>query len=201
MILTNNASLIILYDLVYRQIETKSISSKIMNNLFRYPLNSKSPPSGSSSSNSNNNQGMQQQQQQHQRSSCKMGSKCQGIGCNHCWSFRIHAPPMLPNSHARTTYTAKNASIELLLHNVRHTNNNKNNMLSNNNNELLTVTNLRQVYSQLLEEMAPNIYEMGTSTTYRDKKNNGVVTVEGDESTGYDYSYTPGTYMYVVVSN
>ena len=166
-----------------------------MNNLFRYPLNSKSPPSGSS--NSNNNQGMQQQpQKQQQRSSCKMGNKCQGIGCNHCWSFRIHAPPMLPNSHAKVT--AKNSSIELLLHlpnNVRssYTNNNNNNMLSN-NNDLLTVTNLRQVYSKLLEEMAPNIYEMGTSTTYRDEKNNGVVTVEGDESTGYDYSYTPGKY-------
>ena len=133
-----------------------------------------------------------QQQQQQQRSSCKMGNKCQGIGCNHCWSFRIHAPPMLPNSHAKATYTAKNASIELLLHlpnNVRHTNNNI-------CDELLTVTNLRQVYSKLLEEMAPNIYEMGTSTTYRDEKNNGVVTVEGDESTGYDYSYTPGKYVW-----
>ncbi|KAL7491112.1 hypothetical protein ACHAWT_000563 [Skeletonema menzelii] len=80
--------------------------------------------------------------------------------------------------------------------------------------EEISVSNLRKLYSSLLEELAPLHHELGTSSSspaavdaannnnnnttinsnknanYR-WKNNGTITVDGTDDTGYDYSYTP----------
>ena len=85
--------------------------------------------------------------------------------------------------------------------------------------EEVSVSNLRKLYSSLLEELAPLHHELGTSSpavggAYSDSsvsnaannhnssnspnknanyrwKNNGTITVDGTDDTGYDYSYTP----------
>eukprot|EP00984_Skeletonema_dohrnii_P004038 scaffold1382_cov91-Skeletonema_dohrnii-CCMP3373.AAC.1 len=84
--------------------------------------------------------------------------------------------------------------------------------------EEVSVSNLRKLYSSLLEELAPLHHELGTSSpavggAYSDSsvsnavnnhnssngnknanyrwKNNGTITVDGADDTGYDYSYTP----------
>ncbi|KAL3790031.1 hypothetical protein HJC23_011387 [Cyclotella cryptica] len=65
--------------------------------------------------------------------------------------------------------------------------------------EELTVSNLRKLYASLLEEMAPRHYEMGTAfpSSNNNKnnhfrwKNQGTITIEGDDDEGYDYAYTP----------
>ena len=114
-----------------------------------------------------------------------------------------HAPPLLPdrNSNKRTSSAPpeynSNAKIKLQLN--RNNTYNKYNTSQLSDDEL-TVTNLRKVYSSLLEEIAPQIHELGSCTNninsnsnYRDPTNTGVVTVDGDESTGFDYSYTPDT--------
>lgn len=114
-----------------------------------------------------------------------------------------HAPPLLPdrNSSKRTSSAPpeynSNAKIKLQLN--RNNTYNKYNTTKLSDDEL-TVTNLRKVYSSLLEEIAPQIHELGSCTNnthsnsnYRDPTNTGVVTVDGDETTGFDYSYTPDT--------
>lgn len=63
----------------------------------------------------------------------------------------------------------------------------------------LSVSNLRKLYSSLLEEMAPQHYEMATgSSTDVGKsvsnirwKNMGTITILGDDDEGFDYNYTP----------
>ena len=63
----------------------------------------------------------------------------------------------------------------------------------------LSVSNLRKLYSSLLEEMAPQHYEMATgSSTEVGKsisnirwKNTGTITIVGDDDEGFDYNYTP----------
>ena len=104
-----------------------------------------------------------------------------------------HAPPLLPdrNSSKRTSSAPpeynSNAKIKLQLN--RNNTHNKYNTTKLSDDEL-TVTNLRKVYSSLLEEIAPQIHELGSNNTsnsnsnYRDPTNTGVVTVDGDESTG-----------------
>lgn len=66
--------------------------------------------------------------------------------------------------------------------------------------EEISVSNLRKLYSSLLEELAPLHHELGTSSTSNNTttknanyrwKNNGTITVDGTDDTGYDYSYTP----------
>lgn len=74
--------------------------------------------------------------------------------------------------------------------------------------EELSVSNLRRLYSSLLEEIAPLHHEMGTgnantttssvngkknsniNTNWR-WKNQGTITVNGSDDEGYDYAYTP----------
>eukprot|EP00571_Detonula_confervacea_P013434 CAMPEP_0172306468 /NCGR_PEP_ID=MMETSP1058-20130122/7534_1 /TAXON_ID=83371 /ORGANISM="Detonula confervacea, Strain CCMP 353" /LENGTH=152 /DNA_ID=CAMNT_0013018361 /DNA_START=224 /DNA_END=679 /DNA_ORIENTATION=- len=112
----------------------------------------------------------------------------------------IHAPPLLPNIRGNKKSSPppilnNNASLKLHLPNRnnrqrRHQSKNGNNQLSE---EELTVTNLRKLYSSLLEEMAPLHHEIGTgdnNANYR-WKNSGTVTVNGSEDEGYDYSYAP----------
>ena len=62
----------------------------------------------------------------------------------------------------------------------------------------LSVSNLRKLYSSLLEEMAPRQAEMGTGLSDSSKsvsnirwKNMGTITIDGDDDEGFDYSYTP----------
>jgi hypothetical protein len=64
----------------------------------------------------------------------------------------------------------------------------------------LSVSNLRKLYSSLLEEMAPRHAEMGTGRTCTNSnskisnirwKNAGTITISGDDDEGYDYAYTP----------
>jgi hypothetical protein len=63
----------------------------------------------------------------------------------------------------------------------------------------LSVSNLRKLYSSLLEEMAPRHAEMGTGRTTNTNskisnirwKNSGTITISGDDDEGYDYAYTP----------
>ena len=102
-----------------------------------------------------------------------------------------HAPPLLPDRNSKRTSSAppeynSNAKIKLQLN--RNNSYNKYNTTKLSDDEL-TVTNLRKVYSSLLEEIAPQIHELGSNNTnsnsnYRDPTNTGVVTVDGDETTG-----------------
>jgi len=113
-----------------------------------------------------------------------------------------HAPPLLPDRNSSKRISSappeynSNAKIKLQLN--RNNTYNKYNTTKLSDDEL-TVTNLRKVYSSLLEEIAPQIHELGSTnnansnSNYRDPTNTGVVTVDGDESTGFDYSYTPDT--------
>ena len=102
-----------------------------------------------------------------------------------------HAPPLLPDRNSSKRISSappeynSNAKIKLQLN--RNNTYNKYNTTKLSDDEL-TVTNLRKVYSSLLEEIAPQIHELGSSnasnSNYRDPTNTGVVTVDGDESTG-----------------
>jgi hypothetical protein len=75
----------------------------------------------------------------------------------------------------------------------------KSTAISQTKEEDLTVSNLRQLYSSLLEEMAPLHAEMGTGFHSADMgsssnirwKNSGIITIQGDDDEGYDYAYTP----------
>lgn len=122
----------------------------------------------------------------------------------------VHAPPLLPNSRGRKSSPPPilNSDKPLKLH-LPNRGNRRDNGSSQLSEEELTVTNLRKVYSSLLEEMAPLHHEMGTGfSSAGDRsssssaaaaesasnfrwKNTGTVTVNGDDDEGYDYSYTP----------
>ncbi|KAL9186333.1 hypothetical protein ACHAXT_005571 [Thalassiosira profunda] len=103
---------------------------------------------------------------------------------------RLHAPPLLPNGRGKKAAPPPilgDAPLKLHLPN-RHSPRRKQFTA-----EELTVTHLRQIYSSLLEELAPLHHEIGTGGNdahYR-WKNAGTVTVNGSEDEGYDYSYTP----------
>ncbi|KAL7518829.1 hypothetical protein ACHAWX_003635 [Stephanocyclus meneghinianus] len=75
------------------------------------------------------------------------------------------------------------------LHNVSHP------FRGKSSGEELNVSNLRKIYSSLLEEMAPRHYEMGTvfpnNNNHFRWKNQGTISIEGDDDEGYDYAYTP----------
>jgi len=79
--------------------------------------------------------------------------------------------------------------------------------------EEISVSNLRKLYSSLLEELAPLHHELGTGNNNSDNnnsdshnnttalsnanfrwKNTGTITVNGTDDMGYDYSYTPDDY-------
>ena len=107
---------------------------------------------------------------------------------------RVHAPPLLPNSHGRKLSPPPILNDENSLK-IQFTNRATNQCQSNGrlSGEDLTVNNLRKLYSSLLEEMAPQHHEIGTGdkdANYR-WKNAGTVSVSGSDNEGYDYSYTP----------
>jgi len=86
-----------------------------------------------------------------------------------------HAPPLLPdrNSSKRTSSAPpeynSNAKIKLQLN--RNNTYNKYNTTKLSDDEL-TVTNLRKVYSSLLEEIAPHIHELGSTNNTNNSNSN-----------------------------
>ena len=165
-----------------------------MSDLFRYPLSHKK--GGNHHQPVNPNQGLRMMhappllsnnntkanKTATKNNGCILGDDCKGIACNNCWSFKVKPKQLL---------NANQFIINTTTTNKQRTNTNRHNHKQLSDEEL-TVTNLRKVYSSLLEEMAPHHHEIGTDSTIR-WNNSGTVTVEGSEDEGFDYSYTPDT--------
>jgi hypothetical protein len=128
--------------------------------------------------------------------------------------------PLTPRQDRNDTPTNNNSSKLFLFHSDSiiinpNTNNTTSSFREHSHQatEEISVSNLRKLYSSLLEELAPLHHELGTTTTNTNNntnntntnvtatknsnnanyrwKNNGTITVDGTDDTGYDYSYTP----------
>ena len=158
-----------------------------MSDLFRYPLSHKkggnhhqpvnpnqglrmmhAPPLLSNNNTKGNNKAAT-------NNKCILGDDCKGIACNNCWSFKVKPKQLLNANQFIINTTTTNTQ--------RTTNTNRHNHKQLSDEEL-TVTNLRKVYSSLLEEMAPHHHEIGTDNNTIRWNNSGTVTVEGSEDEG-----------------